>query len=573
MASKELSILLLAKDMASKTIGKVSKEVSGLGKAGATASRGLSNLGANLAKIGAIAAVGLGVAVKSGIASLAELESAITSVDGAIVQMGLTGGTTGSQVAKWANEIETDVQAAFDDKAITAGAAALIRYGKISEENLRPAMVVMTDLAVKTGSVESASTALGKAMADPAKASGALRRAGVILTKTQEEQVKALAKVNDKAEAQGMLLRILSETTTNAARDMNGPYKDAMETLGDVTEDAQRALAEGFLPVLEKLAGKLSTAMGDPKVIAGIREFGKGLASGLDSLISIAEKLPWGAIGDSLKVAGAGAKAVLGAFVALPPWVQTAVLTGWGLNKLTGGAIGSLVGQLAGRVIKGVLGIQAGVVNVTGGVVNAPGGLGGGKGGLPGVAAGAGILAPGALVAAAMAMAPIIAFQVIPRLLPGVKPGYDPTIAENKNPATVVAATWATIARNIGATPTPGAAGGGRGDTSTAAEVRRLGERQALAARIVAAGGKATAERIAAVMANNARAAETIDAREASRFATLTGAVRAIKIAPVINVPVYVTSTVSVRNQTVAMAVRARYVKARGSPGDVRDIL
>jgi len=63
MASKELSILLLAKDMASKTIGKVSKQVGGLGKMGATASRGIKMLGVSLAALGTAAVIGIGAAV------------------------------------------------------------------------------------------------------------------------------------------------------------------------------------------------------------------------------------------------------------------------------------------------------------------------------------------------------------------------------------------------------------------------------------------------------------------------------------------------------------------------------
>ena len=49
----------------------------------------------------------------------------------------------------------------------------------------------------------------------------------------------------------------------------------------------------------------------------------------------------------------------------LPPWVQTAVITGWGLNKLTGGALGGIVAELGKGLIKGVLGIKAGAVNIT----------------------------------------------------------------------------------------------------------------------------------------------------------------------------------------------------------------
>src|SRR5512139_1838548 len=106
MAKFDLTVLLLAKDMASKTIGKVGKEVTTLGRISGHATRGVRTLGANLAKLGVVAAVGIGVAVRSGIESLASLESAVASVDGAITQMGLAGKVSGSQIATWANEIE-----------------------------------------------------------------------------------------------------------------------------------------------------------------------------------------------------------------------------------------------------------------------------------------------------------------------------------------------------------------------------------------------------------------------------------------------------------------------------------
>jgi hypothetical protein len=118
MASKELSILLLAKDMASKTIGKVSKEIGGLGKMSRTAGAGLRSLGANLAKVGLVAAAGIGAAVKSGIGLLADLENATTNVAGAISQMGLAGKVSAAQVVGWSNEIEDAIGAAFDERDI-----------------------------------------------------------------------------------------------------------------------------------------------------------------------------------------------------------------------------------------------------------------------------------------------------------------------------------------------------------------------------------------------------------------------------------------------------------------------
>jgi hypothetical protein len=95
--------------------------------------------------------------------------------------------------------------------------------------------------------------------------------------------------------------------------------------------------------------------------------------------------LPWQAIGDAARLLGTGSKALLDAFLGLPPWVQTAVLTGWGLNKLTGGALSGIVGQLASGLVRGILGINAGVVNLRAGTVVGGGGApigGGGAGGL-----------------------------------------------------------------------------------------------------------------------------------------------------------------------------------------------
>jgi hypothetical protein len=383
MADHNIDILLRARDQASKVIRGVNNELSRTQKIGDHASRGLRNAGRNVAVAGVGIAAGIGLAVHTGIRDLAELEDSITSVDGAIKAVGLTGQVTGTQVAKWANDIERDVQAAFDDKEITAATSNLIRYGKVVPENLRTAMTVMTDLAVRTGDVETASKQLAKALADPTKASGALRKAGIVLTAQQQKQIDAMVKAGDVAGAQAAVLDALAASTEGAAAASKGPYADALNQLTDASEDARKALAEGFLPVISKVAGMLEAGVADESTMKNIREFGQGLASGLDDLIDIAKALPWATIGDSLKIAGAGAKAVLSAFASLPPWVQTAVLTGWGLNKLTGGALGDIVGELGKGLIKGVLGMQAGVVNLTAGVVNGVPGIPGGPAKVP----------------------------------------------------------------------------------------------------------------------------------------------------------------------------------------------
>ena len=364
---------------AAQSLGKLESRAF---RAGQQIGKGLQNAAHNVRKIGIVAAAGITLAIKQGLGSLAELETATTSVTGAIQQMGQTGQISAGQIATWANEIETSVQAAFDDKAITAAASTLIRFGKVAPKNLRKSLVVMTDLAAKTGDVDSAATLLARALADPTKAAGKLARQGIILTKSQEKTIKALVGAGKAAEAQDFLLTELSKTTSGAAAASVGEYGDALNMLEDATEDAQKALAIGFFPIIKKVSGLLSTELAKPATLNAIRSFGENLADAFDSVLEIGRKLPWGTIGDSLKLAGAGAKAVLNAFTSMPAWVQTAVLTGWGLNKLTGGVLGDVVGSLASGLVKGVLGINAGTVIVKGGVVTGAGGAAGAAGGV-----------------------------------------------------------------------------------------------------------------------------------------------------------------------------------------------
>jgi hypothetical protein len=605
-------------DKMSRGLSKASGSLSTFSKRAGISSKNLQTLGTNLLKIGAVAAVGIGAMVKSGISSLAELESSITSVNGAIETVGLTGETTGAEVAAWANEIESNIQAAFDDKAITAGAAALIRYGKVTDKNLKPAMVVMADLAAKTGDVDSAATLLARALADPEKAAAKLVRQGIVLTKTEQAQIKALMKAGKAGEAQAVILKSLERTTKGAAAAMNGPYKDALLTLDDVSEDAKRGLAEGFLPVITKVADKLKKGLADPATMAKIREFGKTLAGGLDSLLSIAERLPWGTIADSMRLAGAGARTLLDAFTKLPPWVQTAVITGWGLNKLTGGAIGGIVGELGKGLIRGVLGMNAGVVNINAAVVNG--------GGLPvgaaaaGAAAGTGaavvtaVIAPAAVAAAALIISDQINKQgdeLVTKAAEFASKATDSELAASIKGVTeqlngmqfntfdsknkVIATLNTLIAEQNRRATGANNVTGGRGDASTAARVKEQSERAGVWERAVAAGLKPTAasvertlvlnrERNAAIQEKIRQAVVGADTREAQRSATLRtavtaaqdrttaaahaaavasaltgGIIRAKDMSPTVNIGVHVTNNVSVRQIGRAVAVNARW--------------
>lgn len=312
--------------------------------------------------------------VTTGLEEMATLEDAATSVAGAIKQVGPAWKLTAEDIVAAANRIESETDAAFDDKAIVAASETLIRYGKVSEKNLVPAIEVMTDLAAKTGDVDSAATLLAKALADPEKAAGKLARQGIILTEAQQKQIKAMVKAGDTAGAQALLLEELEKTTRGAAKASAGPYRDALNKLGDAGEDLRRGFVTGLAPAILEVTDLLTSELAKPSTIQTLKDVGKGVGGALTGIIGIAKSLPWGTIGESLRIAGTGAKAILDAFLGLPPWVQTAVITGWGLNKVTGG----LITDLASGLVKGVLGINAGTVIVKGPVAGGGAGLGGG---------------------------------------------------------------------------------------------------------------------------------------------------------------------------------------------------
>ena len=203
----------------------------------------------------------------------------------------------------------------------------------------------------------------------------ALRRVGVAFTKEQVDQIKALVKSGKTLDAQRLILKELKKEFGGSAVTFGNTMEGQFERLKQAVQGAERALAEALLPTIIEVGGKIRDFLNKPETIAGIKSIGKDLAGAFDKLLTIIPKLPWEQIKDAFKLMGQGAKAALDLFTSMPPWVQTAVLTGWGLNKLTGGALGGIVGELGKGLVKGVLGMTAGVVNIKAGAVT---GIGGG---------------------------------------------------------------------------------------------------------------------------------------------------------------------------------------------------
>jgi hypothetical protein len=372
-----------------KAVGGMERKTSMLGRIGSEASRGIGAAANNLKTIGLVGAGVLAASVTAGIHSLERLEEVQTATNAVIKSTGGIADITAEKVRNLAEKYE-GLNATIDDKVIQSGENLLLTFTNIRNKAFEPALEAALNLNEALGGGEEGLQGtiiqVGKALQDPIRGLTSLRRVGVNFSEAQKTTIKQLVAQNDLYGAQQIILNELSTEFGGRFAAAGTTATAKFAKFKDAVEDAQMSLATAFLPVLEKVAGKLNTFLSDPKVMAQIKDFGAGLAGGLDDVIDFAGKLPWAAIGDAFKIAGTGAKAVLDAFKAMPPWVQTAVLTGWGLNKLTGGALGGIVGELGKVLIKGVLGMNAGVVNIKAGVVTGVGGGAPVTGGLPGKA-------------------------------------------------------------------------------------------------------------------------------------------------------------------------------------------
>jgi hypothetical protein len=374
-----------------QSVSTMERQTSTLGRVGQTAAGGIGTAVGNLAKMGVIGVGILGTQVAAGIRSLERLEEVVVATNTVIASTGGVAGQTADDIRNLAEKYE-GLNATIDDKVIQSAENLLLTFTNIRGEAFEPTLEAALNMNQALGGGEEGLQGtlikVARALNDPVAGLSALSRVGVQFSDEQKDRIKQAVEENRLYDAQTIILDAL-------AVKFGGQFAAAGDTAAakfakfrDTIEDAQMSLATAFLPVLVKVADKLGEFLAKPETQAMIAELGEGLADAFDQVVELAGRVPWTSVIDAFKIMGTGSKALLDAFVALPPWVQTAVITGWGLNKLTGGALSTIFSTLASGVIRGVLGINAGVVNlkaatVVGGAgAGAPVAAGGGAGGV-----------------------------------------------------------------------------------------------------------------------------------------------------------------------------------------------
>jgi hypothetical protein len=368
---------------ANKAMASLGRLESTSFRVGQNIGKGINNAAKNIARIGLVAGGAAIAGLTASVRAASDLEQAVGAVDSVFGKSSKTIEAWGKTAAEAAGLSKREV----NEMAAVTG-AQLQGMGFEAEEAAKQAVILQkraADLAATfggpTADAMQAISSLMRGERDPIERYGVSIKAvdisARIAAKGLDTSTAAAKKQAEAIAGMELLMEQTAKTQGQFAREADG-LAGSQARLRANLENTGAVIGRVLLPQLAKLTGRFNDLL--VKNEPAIARFAEQLPAVFDKVLAAVERIPWESIGASLQLAGTGAKALLDVFLGMPPWVQTAVITGWGLNKLTGGALGGIVAELGKGLIKGVLGINAAVVNVNGpvagGVPGAAGGLG-----------------------------------------------------------------------------------------------------------------------------------------------------------------------------------------------------
>jgi phage-related protein len=205
--------------------------------------------------------VAAGLAAGFAVHEVGDMVTAAEEADRASAKLAQTLGNAGDSTGEWAKHAEDlasslQNQTGVDDEIIKGGQTILATFHKVSDGAAQTAGIFdrATTAAVDMssagfGSVESASTMLGKALNDPLKGITALGRAGVTFTDAQKDQIKALVKSGKTLDAQNLILKEVENQVGGTAK----ASVTASDKMAVAWGETQESIGKALLPVLEQI--------------------------------------------------------------------------------------------------------------------------------------------------------------------------------------------------------------------------------------------------------------------------------------------------------------------------------
>lgn len=218
---------------------------------GVSAFRKLKTTGAQVAKslgvtwkraaIAMVAAMAsLGFAVFKAIGFANEQELATAKLAATLLSTAGAAGLTIEQLNEQANALQRVTT--FGNETINSAQALLLTFTKIGKDVFPEATKTLLDLSAGMGQdLKQSAIQLGKALNDPVEGVAALRRVGVQLAQTQEDQIRKFVELGDVASAQTIILEELNVQFGGQAAAQAGTFGGAITQLknafGDLLEE------------------------------------------------------------------------------------------------------------------------------------------------------------------------------------------------------------------------------------------------------------------------------------------------------------------------------------------------
>lgn len=302
----------------SANIGGFASDLAKGGKVVDTFANKVGNVGKGLMVGGAALTAGVTVPflafANASETAFEEAQQGASQTEAALKSMGNGSGRSFDELTQAAQRFQ-DTLAVDGDDVLKSVTANLLTFGNVAGEQFDRAQLAAINLSRRMGGdLQSSTLMVGKALNDPIKGLGALRRVGIQFTESQQELIKSLVKTGDVAGAQKIMLGELERQFGGSAaayaksaagiKEANAlAFGDIQEMVGEVVTSIKGPLLSvihdlltGFLalsPGAQKFAlagvavlaviGPLTTAIGG--IIAAFSTIGPVMA-GVEALMA-----------------------------------------------------------------------------------------------------------------------------------------------------------------------------------------------------------------------------------------------------------------------------------------------
>lgn len=246
--------------MSSELIVRISADVKKLEEGYKEVEKQTESLSSKLADVAKVSGVAFAAQAAAIGFMVNAYEKAVTEDNKLRAALDATGGSAGltfDQLKKMGDQLA--VLAGIDDEVVASAQTLLLTFNKISGETFPAALKVSADLSVLLGTdLKSAALQVGKALQDPVEGLSALSRIGIRFTQEQKDQIEAMAKTGQTAQAQAIILQTL-ESRVGGLSEKAAANTVGMSLLTKNFGDVAENIGSKFLPVLDKAAGVLGS--------------------------------------------------------------------------------------------------------------------------------------------------------------------------------------------------------------------------------------------------------------------------------------------------------------------------